>query len=143
MTLASIPKFDHDKVPILAKHLSYNDDIRLGCFAPSKLVRGDTQKRGASPAITDPLSYTDRITRAVSAEFPLGVDIPLPEEVTCSLDWIASAPPEVVAKFWADQLDKLSTLVTDCSGHQGIWNDSIPEPLRKAGGESKGWPFAN
>ena len=143
MESSKVPKFRGEISPQIAKRESYNNDFRLGRYAQSKVVCAGSQKKGPSPAINDPVDYPDHILRAIAAEFPLGVDIPLPEEVTCSLDWIASAPPEVVAKFWADQLDKLSTLVTDCSGHQGIWNDSIPEPLRKAGGESKGWPFTN
>ena len=75
MQLASIPKFGRDKVPILTKHLPYND-LTLDCFTHSKLVWVDSQRSGHPPAITDPLSYTDHILREVSAEFLLGVDIP-------------------------------------------------------------------
>ena len=91
--LAPIAKFGHGKVAILTKHVSYNDDLSLGCFTQSKLVRVDSQKKSAFPGDYGPLSYTDHILREVSAEFPLGVDIPLPGDVVSSLDWLASAPP--------------------------------------------------
>ena len=91
--LASVPQFGNEKVTVLTKHLSYNGDLNLWCFTQSKLFWDDSQKRGLSPAIADPLSYTDRILRATSAEFPLGVDIPLPEDVVNSLDWISPTPP--------------------------------------------------
>ena len=92
MERASVPQFDPDRVPGLAKHPSYNDDLRLGSFTQSKLVWADVQKKVLSPAITDPLSYSDHIIRAVQSEFPLGAEIPLPEELKTSLDWISTAP---------------------------------------------------
>ena len=39
-----------------------------------------------------------------------------------------------MVKFRADQLGKFPTLVKDSRGPQRIRNDSIPDPLRKAGG---------
>ena len=38
MERASIPQSDPDRTPVLAKRLSYNDDLRLGRFTQSKLV---------------------------------------------------------------------------------------------------------
>ena len=85
-------KFGQKRVPTLAKHLSYNDDLGLGAFTQIKLVWADAHKMGLAPAIIDPLSYSDHIIRATQAEFPLGEDIPLPEEIKISLDWLSTPP---------------------------------------------------
>ena len=133
---ASAPQFVPGRVPVLAKRPSYNDDLRLGSFTQRKLVWADVQKKGLSPAITDPFSYSDHIIRAVQSEFPLGAEIPLHEELKTSLDWISTIPPpEVAVKFWGDQLGKLTVLVNLSMGDRQIWNDSIPGPLRQAGGK--------
>ena len=116
MERASAPQFDQTKIPVLANRPSYNDDLRLGSFTQSELVRADVQKKGLSPAITDPLNYSDHIIRAVQSEFPLGAGIPLHGEIKTSLDRIATTPPEVVVKFSADQLEKLTVLVNLSNG---------------------------
>ena len=86
-----------------------------------------------SPTIIDPLSYPGRIIRSVQAEFALGVDIPLPEETVGSLNWLSATPPEVVTKFWEDQLGKPKQRAVSPKGHQRVRGESIPETLRKAG----------
>ena len=65
--LASPHQFDNNRVPILAKHASYNDDVRLGGYIQSNVVRVDSQKRGFPDAIADALSYSYRIIRAASS----------------------------------------------------------------------------
>ena len=79
-------------------------------FPSEQTSLGRFSEEGIEPAINDALSYPDRIIRAVSAEFLLCVDIPLPEEVANSLDWVNSSPPELLAKCLADQLGKVGKL---------------------------------
>ena len=103
-------------------------------FQSEKVGFGPILRReGASPAISDPLSYADRIIREAQAEFHLGVDVPLRQETTISLDWLSTTPPDGLSEFGADRLGKSKQLVVPSKGRQSVWGDSIPEPLRMDG----------
>ena len=98
---------------------------------------------GASPAIIDPLSYPDHIIREVQAESPLGVEIPLRVETIVSLDWLSTAPPEVVAEFWEARLGELNQLVVPSKGHGWFGAIRFLGPSRRLGGTPKPLHYIN
>lgn len=72
----------------------------------------------------------------MAAEVPLW-RYPLPGDAQSSLDWVSSAPPEIVVKFLASHLDLLDILVMDAKSAHEVWDNAIPDPLRLVGGMVK------
>ena len=72
------------------------------------------------------MDYLDHIHQAVGADFPLSAEIPLPEELTTSIDWISEVPTTTATKFRDDQLVLLKKFVRGADGTQGYWETHRP-----------------
>ena len=134
---ARIQAFDPNLEWNIQKHSDCNDDLSLGGFLQSKKVWAGTQKRGISPEITDARDYLDHIHQAVRADFPLTADIPLPGELTASIDWISEVPTTAATEFWEEQLIALKNLVSDAASTQVKWDSFRPPELGGAGGGAR------
>ena len=97
----------------------------LGCFLQSKKVWEGTQRKWITPEITEAAGYIDHIQQAVKADFPLSADIPLPGELTASIEWISEVLT-TTTKFWEAQRIALKKLVAGAESTQKEWEASRP-----------------
>ena len=132
MEKARIPNFNQSKAPKMFYQQDCNDDLNLGSFIQSKTIWAGLQRKGVSPLITDPQNYIDHILKATRAIFPLSADIPIPQEIQDSLEFIMHGDPGAVVKFWDDQLMRLQSLTREAQPLQERWNDLIPPEIRGA-----------
>ena len=109
---------------------------------PAHMNRSNTLGRGINARASiqrypKPMGRADHIARAVTQEFLLTKDIPLPGELTEALDFIQSAPTESITAFWRKQRERLRTLVSDADPDQLIWDADIPAEISPATGKMK------
>ena len=130
MQNACIPKFDPNLVPDVRVRVDYNDDLYLGSFEKSNKIWADTQKQGVTPEITGRPSYPDRVTQALTAEFPLTKEIPTPPEIITLAEWISSNPQGAILSFWNAQYTAIQQLVRDAAPTQAAWKDLTPQAIR-------------
>ena len=112
-----------------------NGDLYLGSFLQSKLIWAGLQRKGVSPLIEDPKDYIDHILKATWAIFPFSAEIPLPQEIQESLDFIMYSGPVEIVKFWDNRLERLRILVREAQTLQDEWNAMIPNEI-KGGAET-------
>ena len=129
---AKIKPFGHKKVPTMVRCDDCNDDLSLGCFRKRNLIWGGSQKQGVAPTIENATDYLGRINQAANALFPLGMDLPISQEVQESLNWIANTDPSEILSFWTEQIDRLRTLARQCSSTQEQWWKLCPPEIRGA-----------
>ena len=127
---ADVDEFDPTKSPIMARCNDCNDDLSLGCFQKSSLIWGGSRKKGVSPAIENAEDYLDRIDQASNATFPLGMDLPVPQEVQESMNWLANTDPSEILPFRTEQIDRLMMLVSQCAATQEQWRALCPPEIR-------------
>ena len=66
--------------------------------------------------------------------FHLTDDIPLPPELSRSLEFTHATPADQLRSFWNVQLEALSSLVESVSPIQAAWDSMIPAKIRSAAG---------
>ena len=76
------------------------------------------QKKGAPPEIENSTDYLEHIDQAANAIYPLGMDLPIPQEVQESMNWLGNTDPSEILSFWAEQINRLMMLVRQCSSTQ-------------------------
>lgn len=101
---------------------------------PPPLPWAGAQKRGLPPATTSALDYDARMFTAANANFPLEATIPIPPEIQSPLSWIAPNPTQAVAGFRGRQLNRLTTLVTECAPTHARWAALAPPAIAHLGG---------
>ena len=125
MEEARIKEFGPDLDWGLRKHLDCNDDLTIGVFLQSKNIWACAQSKGIPPEITEETGYIYHIQQAVKADFPLSADIPLPGELTASIEWISEVLT-TTTKFWEAQRIALKKLVAGAESTQKEWEASRP-----------------
>ena len=107
MQNAPIPNFDPNLVPDVRVRIYYNDDLYLGSFQKSNKIWGGAQKKGAIPGVIGKPSYYEHVTQALTTEFCLTKEIPIPTAIINSAEWISSTPREEILRFWETQYSDL------------------------------------
>ena len=69
MINATARPFRPDLIPPLARPTSFNDDLSLGSFRPSKHVWSGEQRRGISMHVADAISIPDHVMKGLGLEF--------------------------------------------------------------------------
>ena len=87
--------------------------------------------------ISDATSISDHIDKAVREDCYIAQDIPLPVEITESLDILINNRNSDLSKHWAGQLSDLQTLTNECEWIHRIWDAMAPESIRPATGNLK------
>ena len=90
---------------------------------------GGRSEEGVTPEILGESSYTDHVTQALSTEFPLTKEIPIPTEILSSAEWISSAPQGAILSFWKTQYVAIQQLVVDAAPTQAAWKGLTPQAL--------------
>ena len=101
-----------------------------------------TKERGP-PLIENPEDYIDHISKETKALFPLGTDMPLPPEITESMDFLMKADPKGVVEFRDNQIARLQPIVKESQHKQEEWNALIPKEIKGPGRNSNLLPVAN
>ena len=86
-----------------------NDDLKTGPYQKCTYTWDGEQTKGLTSTITDAKSPADHVQRAVSNEFLLTKEIPLPTELTEALDFIQSGEPDSIRDFWKKQRARIHT----------------------------------
>ena len=135
MKNATIPIFSAEGLPSPHRPKSYNDNLRLGSFRPSRYTWAGEQRKGLNTFIEDSSSIEDHINKAVQSDFFLAKEIPLPPEVVKSLSIVARSDPQALRAWWKLQLEKVRGVVRDASDLQAIWNNATPSSIKPATGK--------
>ena len=92
MVKAAVLPFRPAVIPPMQRPVTFDDDLCLGSFRPSKLVWSGEQRRGIATHITDASSIEDHVFKAMDQDFFLAKDIPLPGEINEALTFAATTP---------------------------------------------------
>ena len=92
MINATARPFRPDIVPPIVRPVTFNDDLTLGSFRPSKHVWSGEQRRDVAMRVTDASSIRDHVMKGLDLEFFLAKDIPLPDEIGESMNFTLSTP---------------------------------------------------
>ena len=130
MQEAAIPIFPAGGLPSPDRHTSYNDELRLGPFHPSRYTRADEQMKGVTMHIDDASSIDGHIRKAIDAEFSLSNQIPLPSDVSRSIRIVAESNPMAPRAWWKLQLDREKGVVNSAADIQEFRNCSKPASIR-------------
>ena len=125
-TRAQIKPFDNGRIPACTKPASYNNDLELGTFTPSKFTWAGEQRKGLDCHITNSTDTEGHTRKALDLEFFLSKPVPLPGEIRESLEFIKGAETNDVADFWTKQLMTVRQVVDDAKMTQRQWEDLIP-----------------
>ena len=123
---AQIKPLDSGRIPACVKPASYNNDLELGTFTPSKFTWAGEQRKGLDCHITESTDIDDHTRKALDLEFFLSKPVPLPAEIRESLEFIRGAETNDVADFWTKQLMMVRKVVDDAKTIQQQWEDQIP-----------------
>ena len=123
---AQIRPFESEKIPPCLKPTSYNNDLELGTFTPSKFTWAGEQRKGLDCHITDSTDIEDHTRKAMDLEFFLAKPVPLPDEIRESLEFIKGAETADISEFWTNQLMMVRKIVDDAKLTQQQWEDLIP-----------------
>ena len=126
MERAKIKKFEKGAIPPCHKPTSYNNDLELGTFIPSKYTWSGEQRKGLDCHITDSTSIDDHTRKAMDLEFFLAKPVPLPDEIKDSVEFIRNARTEDVLDFWTNQLATVREVVQEAESTQKQWDDQMP-----------------
>ena len=134
MREATIPIFSVDGLPSPDKPTSFNDDLRLGSFRPSRYTWAGEQRKGIAMHI-EASSIDDHLQKAIRADFFLSKEIPLPPEVIKSIGVIANSDPRALRAWWKLQLARVKGVVNCAADLQEIWNNSTPDYIKTSTGK--------
>ena len=137
MVRAAVLPFRTSVLPPVARPVSFNDDLLLSSFRPSKLVWSGEQRRGIMMHISDAASIEDRVFKAIDQDFFLPKDIPLPGEIADALTFTMNTPLEIQVDFWREQLDRVQVLVDKAEEQQAFWYSQTPVTISHATGKFK------
>ena len=135
MINATVRPFRPDIVPPLVRPATFNDDLTLGSFRPSKHVWSGEQRRGVAMHVTDASSIQDHVMKGLDLEFFLAKDIPLPEEISDAMSFMLSTPLSLQVDFWADQLKRVRLLVDQAADLQQKWYQKVDPRIHSATGK--------
>ena len=123
---ARLKPFTPGEIPPCIRPNSYNNDLELGSFTPSKYTWAGEQRRGVVCHVTDSSDPMDHTRKAMDIEFFLAKPIPLPAEIKASLSFIQDVDANEVTDFWLEQLAVVRGIVRDAAPIQKQWEDAIP-----------------
>ena len=123
-----ISPFTDERVTGPDKPDSYNDDLRLSCSTPCAAIWAGGQRKKIQYNISDAISRTDHVGRAMKERFHLSDDAPLPPEIKTATEFLLTTPDREILCFWEAQILRLKELVGNCAPTQADWGggDSAP-----------------
>ena len=78
--------------------------------------------------IDDATSTDDHQNKAIAQDLFLPREIPLPDEVDESIEFIPNTGPVKLRIFWDSQLKRVAEYVDHAKGIQRIWSNAEPPP---------------
>ena len=135
MINATVRPFRPACIPPMTRPPSFNDDLTLGSFRPSKLVWSGEQRRGVSMLISDASSISDHVMKSLDLEFFLAKDIPLPVETLTAMEFTLATPFPLQVDFWQDQLQRVKLVVEQASDLQNEWYSKVDQRIHTATGK--------
>ena len=124
---ARLKPFDPSTFPPCLKPESFNNDLNTGSFTPSKYTWGGEQKRGILCHVTDSKDIQGHVRKSVDLEFFLGKDVPLPQEIKESLEFLTTNDEVTTQRFWKEQLEMVRQIVSGASDLQKSWENDSPK----------------
>ena len=104
---------------------SYNNDLELASFIPSRYTWAGEQRKGTICHITDSKDPVGHTKKAMGLEFAIEKEAPLPSEVKASLEFIQNVTYEEATEFWTAQLSKVRGIVA-AAATQMKWEAASP-----------------
>ena len=135
MISATVRPFRPDLLPPLVRPQSFNDDLNLGSFRPSRHVWSGEQRRGIATHVTDAVAIADHVMKSLDMDFFLAKDIPLPEEISAAMTFMLSTPLSLQADFWKDQLARVKQVVEQAKDIQAKWYQQVDPSIISATGK--------
>ena len=123
---AQAKTFEAGMIPPRPRQLSYNNDLELGAFSPSKFTWAGEHRKCLTCRITDSKGPAGHTFKAMGLEFCLAKPVPLPGEIRESLEFAQWADNHVVSQFSTDQLAKVRKIADDAKTTQQQWEGRIP-----------------
>ena len=131
---AAIPIFPAVGIPSPDRLPSYNDELRLGSFLPSRYTWAGEQRKGISMHIKDSSPSEGHARKSVESDFSLANEIPLPPEALRSIDIVAYSNPQAVRACWGIQFERVKGVVRGAADLQTIWGNATPASIRSGDG---------
>ena len=123
---ATIGAFDPGWIPPCTRPESFNNDLEMASFMPSRYTWAGEQRKGMVFHITDSIGPADHTRKAMGLEFSIAKAAPLPSEVTTSLDFNQNVTTEEATEFWTTQLATVREIVAAATKTQAQWEAAPP-----------------
>ena len=108
---------------------TYNNDLFLSSFRPSKYTWEGEQRKGATCHIQNSTSIPGHVRKAVDMEFFTSKEVPMTDEIRNSIAFIAKIDRQNAEDFWTSQLGKIRKIVNDAEPTQRVWEMRRPKEL--------------
>ena len=132
MIQAAARPFNPDIIPPLARPTSFNDDLHIGPFRPSKLAWSGEQRRGIAMHVNDAASIEGHVMKAMFLEFFRAKDISLPREIETAMDQMISTPVSLQVGFRREQIDRVKKVVEDAAALHADWYSKTDSRIQPA-----------
>ena len=131
---AKIPAFESFDLTLPGEEVNPNDTLNIPHYGANEFTIFGKQRRGIVQSIVDSTDYRDHVERASQLYSPLGVNSPLPHDLSTSLDVIAFSKASDIRKFWNRQLTDFTNLAEQTLPLSKTWYEQTPIEIQSATG---------
>ena len=119
----SIPvfPFGRTRIPEAVKPASYNDDLYMESFRPTRAIWPGEQRNGIPFNIPDATSHSGHVRKALGKPFRLSNPAPLPADLSDAVRYIRDTPDISILNTWPVQLQAVKNLATAAQTAQLLW----------------------